>query len=250
MLNLKRLTALMGGLLWTVGLLTPLAQAVKVPESVIRDKVTTHVRERLAPLLSANDQDCLAVKVPKIPAPINFPEAKEISGITIETDSTLGSIYSNRGVVRVQLSSQDGSRKTFGVPVELRIEKPVWVSKTTINAGQPLHASDFELQTRDVSYSYPYAIGQEQPLSQYVARVNLRPGEILDNRKLSIPPDVRYNDEVRILLSSKNGMTLIVPGIAMSDARIGDTIRVRQSRFKKKYYTAKVLDKNRVLVEI
>jgi flagella basal body P-ring formation protein FlgA len=253
MLNRNQLTIslsllLAGGLLV---LAQAAANAVEISEAMLREKVTEHVRERLKNVISANDQAFLMVDIPRIPsAPLVFPSVGKASDIAITTDSALGGIYSDRGVVRVRLSTPDGLVKTLGVPVELRVRKPVWVSKTTINAGQPLRSSDFELQTRDVSYNYAYAVGNERPLGQYVARVNMRPGEVLDNRKLSIPPDVRYNDEVRIVMASHNGMTLVVPGVAMENARIGDTIRVRQSNFQRKYYTAKVIDKNRVLVEM
>lgn len=226
-------------------------QAVEITENAIREKVTAHVRERLKTIIPANDQSLLVVNILKIPnAPFAFPTVEKASQIAVTTDSALGGIYSDRGLVRVQLSAPDGSQKTVGVPVGLHIQKPVWVTKTNISAGQPLHASDFELQTRDVSYNYAYAVGNERPLNPYVARVNMRPGEILDNRKLTIPPDIRYNDEIRICMTSNNGMTVIVPGIAMANARVGDTIRVRQNSFQRKYYTAKVIDKNRVLVEI
>lgn len=253
MFNRNQLTISLSLLLLAGGLLTlaQVADAVEISEALIREKVTEHVRERLKSVISAQDQDFLVVNIQRVPGvPFDFPSVDNASDIAITTDSALGGIYSDRGVVRVQLSTPDGLGKSLGVPVELHVRKPVWVAKTTINAGQPLRNSDFELQTRDVSYNYAYAVGREKPLGQYVARVNMRPGEVLDNRKLTIPPDVRYNDEVRIVLTSRKGMTLIVPGVAMANARIGDTIRVRQSTFQRKYYTAKVIDKNRVLVEM
>jgi flagellar basal body P-ring formation protein FlgA len=150
----------------------------------------------------------------------------------------------------LHLESPSGISRDVGVPVKISIKKPVWVVKNIVNANEPLKMSNFSLQIRDVSHGYSYLVGQERNLSTYVARVSMRPGEILDARKIVIPPDVTYNDAIRILISSSNGMTISVPGIALANGRIGETIRVRQSVFQNKYYSAKVIDKNQVLVEM
>jgi flagella basal body P-ring formation protein FlgA len=232
-------------LLLTGGLLAP-AHAAEVSEDVIREKVVTHVLETLKPVLPENGR--VTVNVLKIPgAPFNFPEAKQVN---IELNSPLGEMYSDRAIVRVRLDAAPEASREVGVPIEIKVWKPVWVVKNTVLARQPLRRSDFELQERDVSRNCVYMVGPEKSLHQYVARVNLRSGEMLDSRKITIPPDVRYNDEVRIFLKTASGMTISVPGVALGDARIGDIVRVRQSHFQRKYYMAKVIDKHRVLVEM
>jgi flagella basal body P-ring formation protein FlgA len=226
-------------------------EAVELAPAQIQKQVVAHVKEKLQGHISQNDQTTITIDATIPPyAQLSFPQTENASAIKISTESTLGEQYSDRTIVRVHLESPDGTSHDLGVPVHIIVKKPVWVVKTAVTAQRPLRAADFTLQTRDVSYNYRYAIGQETNLNDYVARVNLMPGEVLDNRKIIIPPDVSYNSDVMILLSSNSGMTVSVPGIAMANGRIGETIRVRQSVFQHKYYNARIIDRSRVLVQI
>jgi flagella basal body P-ring formation protein FlgA len=227
------------------------AQAAEITATEIKQAVTAHVQEKLGTLIAKDDQQNVTVNIIQIPTgPFHFPDAKTIKDVSITASSSLGDTYSERAVIRLHMESPGGISRDIGIPVKISIKKPVWVVKNIINANEPLSISNFTLQVRDVSHGYSYLVGQERNLSNYVARVGLRPGEILDARKIVIPPDVTYNDEVRILISNSNGMTISVPGIALSNGRIGEIIRVRQSVFQRKSYSAKVIDKNQVLVEM
>lgn len=242
--SLKLLLA--GGFL----LLATTAHAVEITEGIVRDYVTTHVLQKVKLVVPAQDQSQIQVTILKVPsAPFQFPDVNKTSQVKITTESPLGDVYSERAIVRVRMSA-NGHEREIGVPVAISVNKPVWVVKNTIGAGQPLQLSDFEVQTRKVSHTYAYAIGAEQPIGLYVARINLHPDQVLDKRMIQIPPDVRYNDEVRILMTNRNGMTVTIPGIALGNAQIGGSVRVRQSLYQRKYYTAKVIDKKRVLVEM
>jgi flagella basal body P-ring formation protein FlgA len=225
--------------------------AVEISTAQIHRQVVAHVKEKLQTQINPADQPFITVEVLNIPtSPLNFPQVTEPNAVKIRMDSRLGEMYSDRAIVQVYLQSPTGENREMGVPVHISIKKPVWVSKHSISAHQPLKASDFSLQTKDVGYNYRYVVGQETPLANYEARVNLQADEVLDNRKILIPPDVTYNADVRIQLSSANGMTLTVPGVAMASGRIGETIRVRQSIYQHRYYNAKIIDKSLVLVEI
>ena len=137
------------------------------------------------------------------------------------------------------------------MPVKLKVTKPVWVIKHVVPAKSRLKASDFELETRDVSRELTHVAGAELNLRKYIARVNLTPGQLLDTRRIQIPNDVKRNEEVLVTMSNGKGMNISVMAEAMDDARIGDTIRVRHSMGRnRKYYTGTVVSKNRVQVDI
>ena len=225
--------------------------AVELAPAQIQQQVVAHVKEKLQSQINENDQAYITVEVLNIPtAQLSFPQVSNASSVKITTESCLGELYSDRTIVRVHMEGSDGTNREIGVPVHIMVKKPVWVVKTAVTAQRPLHLADFVLQTKDVSYIYRYAVGQETNLGDYIARVNLQPGEVLDNRKILVPPDVSYNANVMIQVSTNSGMTLTVPGVALANGKIGDTIKVRQSVFQNKSYNAKIIDKSRVLVEM
>lgn len=240
-----------------IGAASGVALAADITEAQIVRAVMAHVEGKIQHILKQpeamgeNEQATVQVNVLQVPAaPFHFPNATQAESVKMTLESPLGDMYSNRSVVQVRMVAPDGQRREIGVPVSIVIQKPVWVLKTAVKANEPLRLSDLSLVMRDVSRSYAYAVGQEKAVAQYVARVNLMAGDVLDARKLIMPPDVRYNNDVRILLTNGDGMTVSVPGVAMADGRIGDTIRVRQSLYQRKYYSAKIIDRNQVLVEM
>lgn len=234
-----------------LGGLTP-AFATDITTEQLTPMVTAHVREKIRNWNTENVQNSAEsdeITVLQVPgAPFHFPDSKAVK-ITLSS-SAWEHAWSDRGIVRIRLEDNDGHSRELGVPIVIRIRKPVWVVRQAISANMPLRASDFTQAIRDVSQSYAYTVGVEQGLGAYIARVNLSPGEMLDARKIAIPPDVRYNDDIRILLKNDNGMTLSLPGVALADGRIGQTIRVRQSLYRRQYYNARIIDKNQVLVEM
>lgn len=230
-----------------LNLLAP-AFSATASEADIREAVSRHVQDALLNYIPAQSDVQASVnigRVPMVPKPA-APSKK----VTIQVDSSLTKMYSERTVAKVVISDESGQTQLLGVPVQLSIQKLVWVAKQTVSAKSPLSTRDFTLQSKDVSRQFSYAVGRECNLSDYVARVNIQAGEMLDNRKITRPPDITRNTEVNILLSNPNGMTLSVTGIALSDGKVGQMIRVKQNIFSTRYYNARVLDKHRVQVDI
>ena len=226
------------------------AHAVTVDPLILRDHAVAHVKSRLADLIAREDLSRIEVSVLNIPGgAMVMKHAEKQSDLKIQADSSLGTVYSSRAIVRLNVSDGVTSRQ-LGIPVSIQIKKPVWIVKNGVDAKAPLKRSDFVLESRDVSANYGYAIGTERELSDYIARVNLRPGEWLDTRKVSIPPDVTRNSDVRIIMTNGQGMTVTVAGVAIDEGRIGQTIKVRQQMNQKKTYSAKIIASHRVQVDI
>lgn len=224
------------------------AFAASVNEADIREAVSQHVQEALLNYIPAQSDVQASVSIGRVPiVPKSATPSKKIS---IRVESSLTKMYSERMVAKVTISDEQGQTQMLGVPVQLVIQKLVWVARQTVPAKSSLSTRDFTLQSKDVSRQFSYAVGRECNLEEYVARVNIQAGEMLDNRKIVRPPDITRNTEVNILLSNPNGMTLSVTGIALSDGKVGQTIRVKQNVFSTRYYNARVIDKHRVQVDI
>jgi flagella basal body P-ring formation protein FlgA len=228
-----------------------LSGAATITEDQVKEKVIAHVQEKLATMVSKSDQSNVSVSIPTVPGgPFHFPSAESIKDVHITVTSRLGESYTERAIVQVSMQDKQDHHRDIGVPVQISVKKPVWVVKNVINARQPLRTADLILRLKDISHCYNNAVSEDTNISNYIARVNLRPGEMLDARKMMIPPDITYNSSIRILISNGDSMTLTIPGIALSDGKIGDTIRVRQAIYQRKYYSAKIIDRNSVLVEM
>ena len=177
-----------------------------------------------------------------------------LDAIDIDIQSSLEEFYSERGIARVTLkSTATGKQRHIGVPFTVSVHKPVWVVKNTIPANTPVTRRDLVLENRSVGRYAEHVVGNELDLSRYITRVNLQPGEMLDKRQLVMPPDIKRNDPVHIMIDAGNGINVSVMGEALADGRIGQTIRVKHmgpNRRKPRYFNAEVVARNRVLVHM
>jgi flagella basal body P-ring formation protein FlgA len=233
-------------------LATVAACAAEITVGDLTPIVTAHVRAKVLAFqgkTKPDDDETLTVQVLSIPgAPYRFENSKSIQ-LSCES-AAWNNNWTDHAIVRVKMSDATGRSREIGVPVRVSIQKSVWVVRHLVNANTPLQLRDMSLELRDVSANYAYIVGSDKDLGTYNARVNLLPGEWLDNRKMSIPPDIRYNDQIHIVMLGSNGMELNVPGVALSDGQIGQTIRVRQVAFQRRDYQGKIIDKNAVQVEL
>ncbi|MDX2085812.1 MAG: flagellar basal body P-ring formation chaperone FlgA [Candidatus Melainabacteria bacterium] len=223
------------------------AAPFQIEESLIGEIVQAHVKNQLP----ASAQSSLSVEVDRVPgAPFLYPEEYTAEDITIQANSNLKEHFNSRAIVRVSLKDKSGSTKEVGVPVHITLKQPVWVVKNMIYPGQGINSKDLTLETRDVSRYYYSVVSPKDDLSEFEARVVVRPGMMLDRRQLIHPPAVRRNQPVKISLKNGNTFQISVEGLAMEDGRIGQTVRVRNLKKMNQYYSGQVVAKNRVEVAL
>jgi flagella basal body P-ring formation protein FlgA len=184
-------------------------------------------------------------------------ETDRPGAIECKVSSDLSNRFASRSIVRISLSeTESGQRREVGVPVRIRIFRPVWVAKSAIPAQTVLSPSQFKQESRDISQAYQTMIPTDlaaMNLNQYKARVSIRPGAMLDARQIARVPDIQRMADVRIVLTNQQGMAISVIGEALQDGLVGDSIRVRYrsaNAIRPKEYMGKVVSKNRVIVEI
>ncbi|MBY0404901.1 MAG: flagellar basal body P-ring formation chaperone FlgA [Cyanobacteria bacterium] len=233
------------------------SKAVVITERDIMPQVLQHVSEALDKHFGKHlSSDELSLTIMNIPGRnFNFPNTSDKKEIQIEIDSTLEKIYSNRVVVQVHMNSDSGESHFVGIPIKVGIFEPVWVVNTYIPAGRSLSKKDLRIEKKDISQSYAYLMTADKPVDILEARVNMQPNELLDNRKVNLPLAVRRNSDVRILVNCVNsGAIITLIGQALSDGHIGDVIRVKQrlnnDSARTKYYSAKIINKNQVQVDL
>ncbi|MEM0951578.1 MAG: flagellar basal body P-ring formation chaperone FlgA [Cyanobacteria bacterium P01_H01_bin.74] len=228
------------------------AQArVQIAKAHAASVVKSHVLKQLNHFVPNDATAEITVKLLHYPGhALWLNSVDHASAVDLKVQSDLKNRYSSRTIVRLTCSTPSGESREIGIPVEVKIEKPVWVVQTPISAQESIRREQFKLLKKSVALNYPYIAGNPFPFAKYAARVNLLPGQLLDIRKISIPPDVAYNNAVHITLRSAKGFEVTVPGIALADGKIGQQIKVKQTLFQHKYYTGTVVSKNRIIVEI
>lgn len=254
LLNQIALTGLLvGGAVWAGA---GQAWALSVPEETIKTRVVAHVKQALETHFSRKlSAEELAVKVVKVPTiPREFPQSNTLGDITFELTSSLDKTYSNRGVVRVTMSDASGKTCQVGVPITLTLMRPVWIVDHPIPAGKTLSSKDLRVVKKEISQMAMSTVAADRDISTYEARINLQPGEILDIRKITCPPAIRRFSDIKVVLTHGEDFSIGAMGMALSDGHIGETIRVRirpnNDVSRTKYYTAKVISKNQVQVEL
>ena len=223
-----------------------------VDETLVQKKITQFIHNEVqSRYLDSENRAQITIKPARVlGVPVQFLDVERQDKIQWELSSSLAHFYSNRVIVKVHLYA-DGQCVDLAVPVEITIQKPVWVLRNAIMPGQLIERSDVALENRDVSIQLPNLVSlpsSEWP--QYAARIPLRPGDLLDRRQVVIPPDVRRNEEVWVTLKCDKGFEIKLMGIALDEGRIGQTVRVQNRLNREKYYTARVVKKNHVEVNI
>jgi flagella basal body P-ring formation protein FlgA len=223
------------------------AMAYEVTEADIAKQVRRHVLEQL----KADENTTVGIDILRVPGmPMAIESANSADELQYHLTSTLGESYSSRTIVRVQVTGPDDDVRTIGVPIKLTIQKKVWVAKAKVTPKEELSTALFAIEERDVSQNYQTVIGAETELKQYEARIILKPGQVLDSRSVVLPPAVRRYSDVRIIMTNHDGLNITLKGLALEDGRVGETVKVRHPIYRHKVYTAKVIDRNRVEVEI
>ncbi len=241
--------------------------AVTIHQDTIEDAVRSHVEGQMTRYLDKDSSDELKIEVIQVPgAPFEFGDkTSKADGLdddkshtlpsifTLETESILGERFSSQCVVRVTLKDENEHRRFVGVPVRIKLMRNVRVVKSTINAGQQLKEHQFRIEKHDVSrrLSTSNSIpSTKESIRGYQARLTMNSGTVLESRKMVLPPDVKQNSDVAIILSNGKGMDVSVMGVSLGAGRIGETVRVRYKHRKQKYFTAEIIEKNKVLIRI
>lgn len=156
--------------------------------------------------------------------------------------------FSPKGIVSLSLVSGQGQHRQLGLPVDVTWQRPVWVVKQALEAGQALQPSHVKAETRAMDHQAAHLFAADQPLpvDAWLAVLNLPKGSALDDRKLKPLPWVRRGQEVTLTLTPRPGLSVGLKVTALEDGHEGQSIRVRQLRPVKKTHTVIVVGKGQV----
>lgn len=133
------------------------------------------------------------------------------------------------GNTSIGVRCPDAKPWTLYLSANIQIHDRVLVAKRFLRRGAILGAADFQPERRDLS-TLPsgYETDPQQLIGRQLQRA-LMAGKVISPRAVKIPPAVRRGETVT-LIAGQSGIEITSSGIALSDASIGEQLRVRNER--------------------
>lgn len=131
-----------------------------------------------------------------------------------------------QGRINARVSCTAPSPWTIYVPLELRLFRPVLVTKRDLQRGDTIAAEDIELRERNVLASTAPALTRaDEVIGQQVKRP-LAAGSLLQAPALEQPVLVRRGDRISVD-SAPGTVSVRISGEALGTARRGERVRVK-----------------------
>jgi len=154
------------------------------------------------------------------------------------------SVNASNVTVKVQCS---GLRQwSLYASAKIKRVQSILVANRSLNRGALLEADDLRIEKRDTSnVGYGYISGMSDAIGKQLRRP-LRSGDPLRASVLEAPQVISKGDQ--LVVTAKNGfLKVVVPGIALSNGKLGQQIRV-QNNNSERIFKAKVVSAGHVQV--
>ncbi len=208
----------------------------------LKKEIEQDITQKL--LSSDNDSKKVSIEFKKF----NFKSLNVGDG-DIEVRTSVNSNYiSPSSIITVKVFSDKKAVKTLRLPIKLSIKDKVWVAKNVVKRGQTLGFSNVCLEYKDVTRNYKNTATKDFSVVGNISRKNLKPGAIIDKRFIKKTPTVLKNSFIYLVFEGDK-VKITLPGEALQDGGMGDYIKVKNKRFRKRYI-GKVIGKNKVLIDL
>lgn len=211
-------------LLW-IGLLLSAPMAMAEYESLerIREAAGTYVQAQYRGI----DRGKIGIQVGRLDRRLRLPKC----ATALQTFASAGKRLGAKQTVGVRCSSGQGW--SLYVPVRLSIRKKVLVASREIVRGSTLTADDYQLEERDITPLRKGYLEDPSRLQGKVLKRTLHVNQVITSDQLSARQAIKRGHQVTIL--AKVGRIKVrMQGKALSDAAIGEHIRVQNSSSKRR----------------
>lgn len=215
----------------------PGAYSTVLNSQFISEQVKNSIIENLKDKYEGN----IEVNIKSIPyKTVEIPDGK------IEIKTNINSL-STVSIVKAGIYVNNKKVKTFGVRAEITIIKDsVWVARDWIKRGETL--TSLKKEKQEITLSPAKLPGRNFKPAQYMARRNIKPGEVIELNDIQALPTIVRNSPVSVIFKTPS-VSVTIPCTAVTSGKTGDFIKVKSKKFKKNY-TGKIIGKNLVLVNI
>ncbi len=164
----------------------------------------------------------------------------------VEIKTEAGYKNLNSSIVKVKILVNNIKVKSFGVRVSVKLYDKVWVARGWIKKGETL--KNLKLEKKEISSGLSGVLKKDFNPGKYLARRNIKPGEVINAGYIEEVPTIVKNSPVSLVFKTPL-VSVTIPAVAVTSGKIGDYIRVKNKRYKKNY-VGKIIGKNIVLVNI
>ena len=215
---------------------TPDVQCAVLKSQFISDQVKNEIVTQLKQDYNGE----IEINIKSLPyQSIQIPDGK------VEIKSEINNLNST-SIVKVNIYVDQVKVKSFGVRAEIKIKDNVWVAKNWIKRGEVL--TGITMEKKNVTSIYNNLPGKDfEPIS-YRARMNIKPGKIIELTNIEEIPTIVKNSPVSLIFKTPT-VSVTIPAVAVTSGKTGDFIKVKSQRFRKNY-VGKIIGENLVLVNI
>lgn len=213
------------------------AMCAVLEQGVLAQKIKKNITEQLESLVGGK----IEVDVAALPyQEIELPDGK----IEVKTDIDLANLSSS--IIKVGIFVDGIKVRSFGARVDIKVFEDVMVAQDWIKRGETL--KNLKAEEKDISSMMDDVVKKDLGSGNYLARRNIKPGEIINKNYIEKVPTIVKNSPVSLIFKTPL-VSVTVPAIAMTSGKIGDYIKVKNKESRKSY-VGKIIGENIVLVNI
>lgn len=202
--------------------------------------ITEQIKQDITARLNRDYKGSVEVNIRSLPyETVEVPDGK----VRIATE--IGNLNAV-SIIKVILYVDEVKIKTFGARAEITVKSKVWVSRDWIKRGNTL--KNLKMEKKEITSGLNKLPGENFAPEKYMARRNIRPGQIIELDDIEAVPTIVKNSPVSVIFKTPT-VSVIIPCIALTSGKTGDFIKVKSEIYKKNY-VGKIIGKNIVLVNI
>jgi len=167
----------------------------------------------------------------------------DFESITLSSSKSI-SVNNNIALVPVRINKKGIITEKY-ISARVRLFRDVYVCIRPVGRNNQLKEDDCKIETIDVASFRKKPIEPTDPVSGFVTRTNLRPGEVLFTEDLGKAPIVKNGDRITAEYNV-NGVAVTFEAVARQNGAEGDCIFIMSP--DKKQFKAKVINYSTVEV--
>ncbi|MET0378890.1 MAG: flagellar basal body P-ring formation chaperone FlgA [Spongiibacteraceae bacterium] len=173
---------------------------------------------------------------------LNLPDCSQPLALAIKEQANITSR------LNIQVSCNTGMGWNVFIPVDVAIYLPVVSANGLLARNTTLAAGDIQMTETDITRINGQYLTRAQDAVGLSLKRQLNPGTAITSDLLSQPILIKRGDSVTITAES-DGLSVKMPGVAMSDGRRGEQIRIKNNN-SAKIVDARVVEAGQVTVSM